>query len=95
MAEGQLASLHIADKRETLKSQLQADEYLKRIVTTFVVTVNDGLADVVKGEDMYTYLLWGDGYIYEKLLYQHKNNENPIETNFRVSPFSFFQTNTL
>ncbi len=46
-------------------------------------TVNDGLADVVKSDQ--TKLLYGEDYIYE-YLYNLK---------FKISPFSFFQTNTL
>ncbi len=45
--------------------------------------INDGLADVVKADDMH--LLYGKDYIYEELL----------GLKFKISTFSFFQTNSL
>lgn len=48
VAEEKLQALGVADKWEALKTQLQGNEYLKGIVTSFVITVNNGLADVVK-----------------------------------------------
>ena len=102
VSEAQLQSLGIYEKRQGVKESLQNDEFLKGLVTTFVITVNNGLADVVKGENMSTYLLRGDGFIYEKLLFADKQERveeaedvHLLEANFRISPFSFFQTNTL
>ncbi len=46
-------------------------------------TVNDGMADAVKDEG--TRLLYGKEYIYEELL----------GLKFKITPFSFFQTNSL
>lgn len=46
-------------------------------------TKNDSVADVVKNEG--TDILWGEDYFYEELL----------GLKFRISPFSFFQTNSL
>ncbi|MEG0642137.1 MAG: 23S rRNA (uracil(1939)-C(5))-methyltransferase RlmD, partial [Clostridium sp.] len=45
-------------------------------------TLNDTLSDVVKSDE--TKLLYGDGYMTEKLL----------SLNFKITPFSFFQTNS-
>lgn len=45
--------------------------------------INDGLADVVKSDE--TRILYGDEYIYEELL----------GLRFKISVFSFFQTNSL
>lgn len=57
VSEAQLPALHLEQTWEDVKAALLADEFLKELVTTFVITVNDGLADVVKGESMHTYLL--------------------------------------
>ncbi len=46
-------------------------------------TCNDSVADVVKDEG--TEILFGQGYFYEKLL----------DLCFKITPFSFFQTNSL
>ena len=45
--------------------------------------INDGLADVVQSDE--TRILYGDEYIYEELL----------GLRFKISVFSFFQTNSL
>jgi len=57
VAEEQLAGLGLTDKWESLKQHLQSDDYLQKTITSFVVTVNNGLADVVKGENVSTYIL--------------------------------------
>lgn len=46
-------------------------------------TVNDSVADIVKNEG--TDILWGEDFFYEELL----------GLRFKISPFSFFQTNSL
>lgn len=48
-----------------------------------LLTINDGLADVVQSDE--THLLYGQDYIYEEIL----------GLKFRITPFSFFQTNSL
>ncbi|MBO5551386.1 MAG: class I SAM-dependent RNA methyltransferase, partial [Lachnospiraceae bacterium] len=51
-------------------------------LTGILHTVNDGVADVVKNEE--TFILYGRDFIYDELL----------GLKFRISAFSFFQTNT-
>lgn len=51
--------------------------------TGILHTVNDSLADVVQNDK--TEVLWGRAFIYEELL----------GLRFKITPFSFFQTNTL
>lgn len=79
-------------KWNNLKLSLQNDEYLKYNIDTFVITYNNWLADVVKWEKFSNEILWGDWFIYEKLDFEKYGHEKVI---FRISPFSFFQTNTL
>lgn len=61
---------------------LQAAE-LKGTLKGILHTVNDSVADVIKNEG--TEILYGEEYFYEELL----------GLRFRISPFSFFQTNSL
>lgn len=77
----------------SLLKTFKSDEFIQKNITTFVVTYNNGLADIVRGPEITTDTLFGDGYIYDKL--NLKLAKNTSETTFRVSPFSFFQTNTL
>jgi 23S rRNA (uracil1939-C5)-methyltransferase len=69
-----------------------------------VVTYNNGLADTIRNNESVTKTFWWEGSIYEKLIFKTKNDDNQELTtkdqwlttvSFRVSPFSFFQTNTL
>lgn len=86
---------------ETLLTQIQNDEYIKQTVTTFVVTYNNGLADITRSPESETKIIMGEWVIYDKLIFQQDNNSeenqqnNTVEVSFRISPFSFFQTNTL
>lgn len=82
---------NVKDLNKWLKLEkiLQNDEYLKSVVDTFVITENNWLADVVKWNDITTKNLVWWWYIYEKL------NIKDIAINFRISAFSFFQTNTI
>lgn len=115
-----LDTLEQKEQREKLQKVLLRDEYLQDEITTFVITENNGLADIVRGKDSTTRTLRGDGVIYEKLVFDNaidvipaeagiqENDEDSriceddnkkfekwnTESTFRVSPFSFFQTNT-
>jgi len=75
-------------KWQKLQEKFMQDEYLKKNITTFIITENNGLADVVKWQDIKSTPLWGWGNIFEKLIIDNE------EITFRVSAFSFFQTNT-
>ncbi len=98
--------------REQLMENFQKNEFLKKNVTTFVITYNEWLSDTVKNDQSETKVFWWDGYIHEQLNFvqSRKNKDEIIDENnenfeqevnnetkltFRISPFSFFQTNTL
>lgn len=76
---------------EQLKAYLDTDGWIKKLqglelhgkAAGILLTVNDGMADVVQSDA--TYLLYGQDYIYEEIL----------GLKFRITPFSFFQTNSL
>ncbi len=84
---------------DNLLEIIKNDSYLKDKVTSFVVTYNNGLADVTHTPDSETKIITGEGQMYDKLLFTKENisedqEKNEIEVSFRISPFSFFQTNT-
>ena len=95
---------------EQLMESFKNDEFLKKNVTTFVITYNEWLSDTVKNDQSEAKVFWWDWYIHENLLFVWWNNEdnennkdenfeseqnNDTQLTFRISPFSFFQTNTL
>jgi len=88
------------EKRRTLKETLKTDKFIQEHITTFVVTYNDWLADIIRWPDIEVETLFGDGYIFDKLISTPlsqggiKGGLKTIESTFRISPFSFFQTNT-
>ena len=67
---------------EPLKEQLLALPLEGRIVGIMHI-INDSLSDVVKSDE--TRILYGQDYFYEELL----------GLKFKITPFSFFQTNSL
>lgn len=74
-----------------IKDYLGTEEWLRALqalelhgkIAGVLLTINDGLADVVQSDE--THLLYGQDYIYEEIL----------GLKFRITPFSFFQTNSL
>lgn len=75
----------------TTQSRLDESEFVNMIlsqkidgkVVGILHTLNDNLADVVQSDETKT--LYGQDYFYEYL----------YNMRFKISPFSFFQTNTL
>ena len=73
------------------QDELNKEEFVKRLrnielggeITGILHTINDGLGDVIKADELE--LLFGKDYIVEEIL----------GLKFKISPFSFFQTNTL
>lgn len=80
-----------AATREQIEEYLDTAGWLEKLqaltlhgrIAGVLLTVNDGLADVVQSDE--THLLYGQDYIYEEIL----------GLKFRITPFSFFQTNSL
>lgn len=79
--------------REQLQETMLHDHFLQEHITSLVITDNNGLADVVKASEYTQKILRWEGIYLEELhlTYQQKTNISRR----RVSPFSFFQTNTL
>ncbi len=112
VADNQLKEKN-APKRNDFLELLKQDAFLKEKVTTFVITYNNGLADIIRSQDCETKTFWWEGSIYEVLQFKNTNiksleaqvspeskiewssQEANIDVTFRISPFSFFQTNTL
>lgn len=62
-------------------------------VTSMYVLYNNGIADIVRWQDCHLELLRGESYLYEQL---HISLAfTVLQTQRRISPFAFFQTNTL
>jgi len=104
-----------SEKRKKLKQTFKTNKFINEHITTFVVTYNNGLADIVRWPEIQVENLFWDGYIFDKLISTpfkkwKSEGSNPestqpplsplqrgteiIESTFRISPFSFFQTNT-
>ena len=88
-----------------LEENIMSDNYLKENITSFVITENNWLADIVRWKDMVSKNLWWWWYIYESLVFEDsqckienvkcKSENLKCKIDFRVSAFSFFQTNTV
>ena len=87
--------------REQLMDDFQKNEFLKDNITTFIITYNEWLSDTVKNDQSEAKVFWWDWYIHENLVFiwenkeDSENNLDDTKLTFRISPFSFFQTNTL
>ena len=76
-------------KRRALLDSRKMDKKLQESVTTFVLSDNNGLADIMRGPDTTHEIIRGEGKIYEELHYPGGE-----VVRFGISPASFFQTNT-
>ncbi len=112
VADNNLKEKNIHQWNEFLET-LKQDTFLQEKVTTFVITYNNGLGDIIRSQDGETKTFRGEWSIYEVLQFkntyikdikqqassepqQQETEHNwSIEVTFRISPFSFFQTNTL
>jgi len=87
--------LSVADQQASLRDMallrttLLEDVKLRELVTTAVLVVNNGLADIIYDRDSQSQVLWGDGLIREELHFDE------IKLSFEIAPTAFFQTNTL
>jgi len=85
-------------KWQNFLEQLKTDQYLKDEVSSFVISYNNWLADIVRNSETEIKTFWWDWVIYETLDFSnHEQEEEDKDTKvqFRISPSSFFQTNTL
>lgn len=61
---------HIKDGkklRQDFVQQIRQDATISELVTTVVVTNNNGLADIVTSDDVPSDVLWGEGRIREEM----------------------------
>ncbi len=95
-----LASKHFTDHpkdqqiRRNLLKDWKQDVLLHDLITTFILSENNGLADIMRDADTTHEVIWWEGKIYEELHFQKENDEKEI-VRFAISPASFFQTNTV
>ncbi len=71
-----------------LQDTLMQDDFIKENVKSFMITENNWLWDTVRWKDIKVYNLFWGWYINEFL------EIDDVRVDFRVSAFSFFQTNT-
>lgn len=87
------------EQRQVFQETLKQDSFLKKHVTSFLISRNNGLWDTVYNSETIQAPLWWESYMFEKLRFSPQwsdtmTEENTIEANFKVSINSFFQTNT-
>jgi 23S rRNA (uracil-5-)-methyltransferase RumA len=75
------------NQRSMACQALQNHEQLASLVTTCIITAHTWVSDIVHYDTGYE-KLWWPGHIFEKL------SRATTQVTFRISPFSFFQTNT-
>lgn len=95
-----IASNHFTDHpkheklwRDVLKKRKQ-DKELNESITTFVLSSNNWLADIMRDPDTTHEVIRWEGKIYEELHIQKWDEEDITTLRFAISPASFFQTNT-
>lgn len=57
MADKELHTQHAEEQRTLLQKAFTEDSFLKQEVTTFCISHNNGLADIVKSTDIQTKIL--------------------------------------
>lgn len=78
-----------ARKRQELLTEWEQNSRLRSLLTTLVVIENNGLADTVHHPEVAVKTIRWEGRIFEEV---HLFDQ---VLSFQVSPFSFFQTNTI
>ena len=81
---------------------VKSDSTLTSLVTTLVIVINNGLADIIYDRESHQVVLRWEGCIDEELHIVSPISQifpsplwSPTVATFRISPTSFFQTNTL
>ncbi|MBR4758789.1 MAG: 23S rRNA (uracil(1939)-C(5))-methyltransferase RlmD, partial [Lachnospiraceae bacterium] len=77
-----VAMVRLSETLQNLPSEGSADNGLTGKIVGIIHIINDSVADIVRADEMR--ILYGQDYFYEKML----------GLSFKVTPFSFFQTNT-
>jgi len=96
-----IASKHFADHakdqatRRDLLSAWKQDPFMQEHITTFILSENNGLADIMRDADTTHEIMRWEGKIYEELHFAWETSEaDKTILRFAISPASFFQTNT-
>lgn len=103
VSDKHLISEQTKSQWEILLEKIKSDHIIKEEITTWVITYNNGMGDTTHGPDTKTEIFFWEGQIYDQLQFVEEYQgpstlqtaEKNISVNFRISPFSFFQTNTL
>ncbi len=65
-------------QRESLQAILKDDEYLKNTVTSFIISINNGLGDSIYNRDTKQTILWWDDFIFEKLRFSLRGIQSDV-----------------